>query len=315
MLLLATVCWSLSFLAMKALVMTQTSLVPTASTMFLSSVSVMVRFGVSALVLLVFCFPTLKCLTRSEITQGLGLGIIGGIGLLLQMDGVNYTAASTSAFLTQCYCIFIPLIVALRERRWPRPVILISSIMVMGGIAILARFDWNEMRLGRGEWETILATLFFTGQILWLERPKFSGNNPNRFSLIMFASMTVILLPVPLFSDSTWRDAIHAHSSASALVFAGILTVFCTLGGYVLMNYWQPHIEASKAGLIYCAEPVFASIFALFLPGIFSTFAHINYPNETWTMHLLTGGGLITAANILIMLQTARQDHGKHTPN
>ena len=306
MLILATVCWSLSFLAMKALVMTQQKLVPNASTMFFASLSVMVRFGVSAFVLLFFCLPTWRQFTKKEIVQGLGLGIIGGIGLLLQMDGVNYTAASTSAFLTQCYCIFIPLFVVLREQRWPSPIIFISSIMVLGGIAILAKFDWKEMRLGRGEWETILATLFFTGQILWLERPTFAKNKPNHFSLVMFASMTLILLPVPIFSDSTWNDALHAYSSFPALFFAGILTVFCTLGGYVIMNFWQPHIEASKAGLIYCAEPVFASLFALFLPELFSRIANIDYPNETWTTHLLTGGGLITGANILIMIQTAR---------
>ncbi|MDB6028608.1 MAG: protein of unknown function transrane, partial [Verrucomicrobiales bacterium] len=152
----------------------------------------------------------------------------------------------------------------------------------------------------------ILATLFFTAQILWLERPKFSRNHPSRFSLIMFASTTLVLLPVPIFSHSTWPDAVLAYSTGPAWMFAGILTVVCTLGGYVLMNHWQPHIEASKAGLIYCAEPVFASIFALFLPQLFSRLADINYPNETWTSHLLTGGSLITAANLLIMLQTAK---------
>ncbi len=291
---------------MKALVMTQQKLAPNASTMFFASLSVMVRFGVSAIVLFFFCLPTFKKFTKLEISQGLGLGIIGGVGLLLQMDGVNYTAASTSAFLTQCYCLFIPLIVALRERRWPSQIILISSVMVLGGIAILARFDWKEMRLGRGEWETILATLFFTAQILWLERRVFSKNNPNHFSLVMFSSTTLILLPVPMFSNSTWSDAWHAYNSFPPLFFASILTIACTLGGYVLMNFWQPHIEASKAGLIYCAEPVFASLFALFLPAIFSRIAGINYPNETWTSHLLSGGGLITGANILIMVQTAK---------
>jgi drug/metabolite transporter (DMT)-like permease len=222
------------------------------------------------------------------------------------MDGVTYTSASTSAFLTQCYCIFIPLVVALRERRWPKPFIILGSVMVMGGITILARFDWDQMRMGRGEQETILATVFFTAQILWLERPRFANNNPNHFSLVMFASMALILLPVPMLSDSSWHDALEAYRSGPALLFAGILTGFCTLGGYVLMNFWQPHIEASKAGLIYCAEPVFASLFALFLPEIFSSVAGIDYPNETWTSHLLMGGGLITGANVLIMLQTAK---------
>ena len=42
---------------------------------------------------------------------------------------------------------------------------------------------------------------------------------------------------------------------------------------------------------------------ALFLPGIFSILAGFTYPNETLTGNLLIGGGLITAANVLIQLK------------
>ena len=87
------------------------------------------------------------------------------------------------------------------------------------------------------------------------------------------------------------------------LILYAILALFCTLAAYMLMNHWQPHVEATRAGLIYCAEPVFASLFALFIPAIFSQWAGIDYPNETLTTNLLIGGGLITGANILILLE------------
>jgi drug/metabolite transporter (DMT)-like permease len=82
-----------------------------------------------------------------------------------------------------------------------------------------------------------------------------------------------------------------------------VLTLVCTLGAYGLMNTWQPKITATEAGLIYCVEPVFGSVMALFLPALFSVWVGINYPNETATWTLLIGGGLITAANILIQLK------------
>ncbi|OYU99723.1 MAG: hypothetical protein CFE26_25155 [Verrucomicrobiales bacterium VVV1] len=69
------------------------------------------------------------------------------------------------------------------------------------------------------------------------------------------------------------------------------------------MNAWQPKITATEAGLIYCVEPVFGSVMALVLPAIFSAWAGINYGNEVATWTLLVGGGLITAANVLIQLQ------------
>ena len=68
----------------------------------------------------------------------------------------------------------------------------------------------------------------------------------------------------------------------------------------MVMNVWQRHVTATEAGLIYCSEPVFASLLALFLPAIFSAWANIHYANENLTLRLLVGGGLITAANILL---------------
>ena len=47
---------------------------------------------------------------------------------------------------------------------------------------------------------------------------------------------------------------------------------------------------------MYCIEPIFGSLMALFLPAIFSVWAGIDYPNETATWTLLIGGGLITLA-------------------
>jgi hypothetical protein len=92
-------------------------------------------------------------------------------------------------------------------------------------------------------------------------------------------------------------------TSPAWLVFTGMLTLLCTLGSFGLMNAWQPKITATEAGLIYCVEPVFGALMALFLPAIFSTWAAIHYPNEIATWTLLMGGGLITAANVLIQLK------------
>jgi len=74
------------------------------------------------------------------------------------------------------------------------------------------------------------------------------------------------------------------------------------------MNKWQPKITSTEAGLIYCVEPLFASIFVLFVPAIFSRWAGIDYPNEHATWSLVVGGGLITLANVVVQMSPeARQ--------
>ena len=72
------------------------------------------------------------------------------------------------------------------------------------------------------------------------------------------------------------------------------------------MNKWQPFITTTEAGLLYCSEPVFTALLALFLPAWFSLWGGLNYLNETLGVNLLVGGGLITLANVLIQLKPRR---------
>src|SRR5665213_3190410 len=116
---LTTTFWGTSFLLMKALGQHQHALSPRSGTLLVSSLSLFIRFGLGAVVMLALNFRASKHVTRLEFGQGLGLGVFGGIGIVLQMDVVLYTPASTPAFLTQCYCIFIPVFVACHRRAWP----------------------------------------------------------------------------------------------------------------------------------------------------------------------------------------------------
>src|SRR5881409_150495 len=174
MLVLANACWALSFPTMKALTLLQQPLLPQSSTWFIASLTVSIRFALAALVVLLMCARTLRQIRWWEVWQGFGLGLFAGIGLIFQMDGLAYTAASTSAFLTQFYCLLIPLLVACRERRWPSLTVAVSCLMVIAGGAVLSGIDWHDARLGRGELETLLASTIFTGQILWLQRAEFA---------------------------------------------------------------------------------------------------------------------------------------------
>ncbi len=239
MLVAATAFWGLSFPTTKALAVSQQALLPDSSSWFAAALCVVFRFVIAALVLLVFSARSLTRLTRLELEQGLGLGVFGGVGILLQVDG------------------------------------------------------------------TIAASLAFTGQIFLLERPQYAGNNVRHFSLVMFVAMAAVGLPVAVATTPQWGDWFQAYRSAPTLGFLAILVFFCTCGGYLLMNHWQRRVTATQAGLIYCLEPVFASAFALFLPAWFSTWAAMPYANERLSASLLVGGGLITAANVLIQLPSS----------
>ena len=182
-----TALWGISFPVIKAIFLKQDQLVPGAPSAFLASLVVVARFGIGAIVVLAFCARTLRTITRAEIWEGVGLAFFGGLGILFQMDGLAHTSASTSAFLTQFYCLLIPIWAAMTQRALPTFAVVVSSALVLAGAAILSNFNLREMKIGRGEAETLIAAIFFAGQILWLEKPEFAHNRTSHFTFVMFA--------------------------------------------------------------------------------------------------------------------------------
>jgi len=300
MLVFCTLLWSLSFPAMKALALTQQNLLPQSGSWFFTSLSVFYRFGMAGLLLLPFAWRQLRTLRKLEVEQGMLIAVFGGVGILFQMDGLAYTSASTSAFLTQGYCVFLPIWLALAHRQWPSQKTFLCVALVVIGVAVLAEINFHSFHLGRGEIETLLASFLFTGQILNLGNPRYAANRPLCFTVVMLFGTALVSAPFVLATAPDAAACLRAYASPAACGFLAIIIVFCTLAAFMVMNVWQRHVTATEAGLIYCAEPVFASLLALFLPAIFSSWAGIHYPNESVTTRLLIGGGLITAANVLL---------------
>lgn len=306
MLLLGNLLWGVSFPLIKSLVLLQERLLPGSGTWFITASTLLPRFVLGALVLGLICLPALRTLTRRELKQGLGLGLFVTAGMIFQNDGLQFTSASTSAFLTQLYAIMIPAYLALRARRSPPWTVWVAGAMALAGMAVLARLDWRDLRLGRGELETLVASVFYMGQILWLGRAEFAGTRALPVTTLMFVVlalgsgvMSVALAPPGVHMTVLWTDG-------AWIGFTLILTTLCTLAAFTIMNKWQPFITTTEAGLLYCSEPVFTAMLALFLPAIFSAWGGLNYANEVLGVNLLLGGGLITAANVLIQFQPRR---------
>jgi drug/metabolite transporter (DMT)-like permease len=306
MLAATTVFWSLSFPLVKAIGILQSQLVPGSNSWFHASLTGVVRFSCAGVILLLVSLRTVSRITRLEVWQGIGLGFFAAGGILLQMDGLSHTSASVSAFITQGFCVIVPIFVAVRDRRLPSIRLALALAMMMAGIAILSNFDVHTFHLGRGELETLIAAVFFAGQILWLDRPLFAKNNVNHFSIAMFFTMALFSLPILVLSWQTPRDLLLCYSNTGVIAIAACITLFCTVLAFVIMNKWQPFVAPTEAAIIYGAEPVFASLLALFLPGIVSKLTGIHYPNETVTGQLLAGGMLVLFANLILQLRTAR---------
>lgn len=305
-LILACALWGVSFPIVKALHFEQSVRLPGVDTPFLAAWMQVGRFGLAALMLLPLMVRSGRP-TGSELRQGATLAVWGGLGMALQADGLAYTSASTSAFLTQAYCVILPLWACLKSRQPPTLRIALATLLVVLGCAILSGITPGEFKMGRGEIETLLGAFLFTFQILALENPRYADNRGLPVTFIMCAVITGLFIPIAWAiapqTDLMWR----AGASVPAVGLLLSLALFCSVGAYLLMNVWQPRVSSTEAGLIYTIEPLFTAGYAMFLPAMLGTLVGASYPNEAITRTLLIGGGLILAANVL--MQWKRPPH------
>jgi drug/metabolite transporter (DMT)-like permease len=310
-LLLTTAAWGLSFPTGKAVMLAQAALIPGREEWFHSALILFVRMALATLLMLVLFFRECRGIGRGEIVQGAALGLFGGVGMLLQTDAQHVIAASTSAFFTQFTCIFVPLVLAFWTRSLPSLRVMVASGMVLAGCAFLSGFSTGNVVFGRGEWETIAAAGLFTAQILVLGSPRFQDNDMRAAAAVMFAVKALVLFPVLLagmsaggpvegrvaVGEQVWK----AFLSGPVLLMTALLTVFSTVYGYATMVRWQPQVSPVQAGLIYATEPIFATLWALFLPGWFSAIGGLDYPNEVLGGPFYVGAALVLGANALLL--------------
>jgi drug/metabolite transporter (DMT)-like permease len=303
MLVVTTFAWGISFPLGKGAMMAQQAVAPAATSVALAASLLAVRFAISLLPqLLALRGPGARATTRAEWSQGLGIGLFGGLGILVQTDGLAHTSASTAAFLTQGYCVWIPLFLAMRHRRMPGLRVLAAVALVMAGVYVLSGARLGELHIGRGELEVLISSFLFAGQILWLDRPRYAGNRMGRVSAVMFGAVALLSAAGAVAATRGDPRILLAPLATPALAGATlVLAVVCTWIPFSLMNRWQPHLDATRAGLIYCAEPVFGSLFALCLPAWISPLLQIAYANESPGLSLLAGGAAILVANILAL--------------
>jgi drug/metabolite transporter (DMT)-like permease len=304
-LLVTTLLWAVSFPFVKILYIEQQALLPGAQILFLSVLLMTTRFAMASLLLMPWALPQCRSYTGREWEQGLCLALFGGFGMWLQADALAYTKASTCAFITQFYCVFIPLYHTLRQRRLPSAQTILAVITVLIGMAWLSGIRPSDLRLGRGEWETLLAALLFTMQILCLENPRYRENRSMPVTWIMFTGIALFTAPLTWWCAEQSQDIITALSSPAALGLIATMAVLCSIGAYGLMIRWQSYVTSVEAGIIYCAEPVFTSIIALFIPAFMGQWMGRDIENEPLTLSLMGGGALITIAIVILQLKPA----------
>lgn len=310
---IVTVVSGASFVLFKASVLAQQPFAAGESTWFIAAHNLLPRFWLGALGLGAVYGGAVLRLTRAEWTQAVFMAVTSFAGCMFQTDGLQYTTAATTGFLTQFYVILVPLWWALAHRQRPPVTVLLAGLLVLAGVAVLARVDWHAFRIGRGEGEVLASTVFFSLLLCSLNWPAFAANRAERTSTVMFLIEGGLFAVVSLWTCRDPAHLIQPYTSPSWLALVVLAATFGTVTPFVVMNHWQRFIPAAEAALLYSFSPVVAALSEVGLPALFSRWFGVAYANQPLSFTLVTGGALILAANVVIQLPAGGASQRKPT--
>ena len=186
---------------------------------------------------------------RLVVTAGVFAGLFLFGGYATQTVGLQYTSASTSAFITGLNVVFVPVIVAVMHRRLP-------SRAVGGGIAIatvgLYLLTGADVSIGRGELLTLACAVLFALHIVVISA--YVNRVPQSpFTTVQLALVAMLCVP------PTGAQGVGSVTALAifAVVFTGIA---CSAIALPLQVWGQRRIPPTRAALILLSEPVFAAI-------------------------------------------------------
>jgi drug/metabolite transporter (DMT)-like permease len=180
-------------------------------------------------------------------------GTIAGLllfaGYITQTVGLQYTEASTSAFITGLYAVFTPIVEAVVRRRLPPMAVCVGTVIATLGLFMLTG---AELALGRGELLTLACALSFA---VWIV---YQGTYANRLDTIPFTTVQMGVLALVSIPPT----AVTGIGELTGLaVFAAAFTgIACSSGALSLQLYGQRRVSPSRAALILLMEPVFAGV-------------------------------------------------------
>lgn len=210
------------------------------------------RFATAAGIAGLLAIPHMRGTTWREIVAGVSIGIGIYVGYSLQTWGLQTIPSSTSAFITACYVPLVPLLQWAILRRRPHVMSWIGVACAFAGLMLVAG-PQQGLGFGKGEILTLISTVAIALEIilisLWAGKVDVLRATVIQLavtSLLAFATMPLTGEAVPSFS---WL----------------LIATACGLGAVsaliqLVMNWAQRTVSATRATLIYAAEPVWGGI-------------------------------------------------------
>lgn len=189
---------------------------------------------------------------KTLLIGGLVCGTLLCLASTLQTAGMVETSPGKAGFITALYMVIVP-IIGLFMGKKPRPVILLSVLIAVGGLYLMC-IKPGEFVLSYGDILVFLCAFVFAGHILAIDyfSPKVDG---VKLACLQFFVCGIINLVWMCFTEIPTVDAVLG--AWLSIGYSGVLS--CGVA-YTLQIVGQKYTDPTSASILMSLESVFATL-------------------------------------------------------
>lgn len=214
-----------------------------------------IRFTIGCLLLCVLFPKKLTQLNRTCLWQGIVLGLLIFTAYCIQTIGLTDTTPGKNAFLTAAYCILVPFLYWITDKRRPDLYNFSAAFLCLAGIGLVSFDGCFSMRFGDAM--TLISALFFAAHIV--AGARFGGkSDPILLTILQFGTAAVCSWVLG-FTTETFPKEIPLNAALGLLYLA----VFATTIALLLQNIGLKYADPTSGAILLSLESVFGVLFSM----------------------------------------------------
>lgn len=224
-----------------------------------------------------------------SVKPGIILGLIFAAGYVTQTEGLRFTTATASGFITGMNVVFVGLMYSLLNRKLPSWQNQLGILLAT--IGLLAITVSGQLTITLGDMLTLVCAVFFGLHIVVTEI--YSRRvDPIEVALVQATVVCLVTLTLTLSRGIPIHLSGMPPRALVAAVYCGILATSVAL---VIQTLAQRVASSIETAIAYSMEPVFSALFAF------------TFLRETPGLRTLIGGLLIFAGIVTVNLSKTRE--------
>jgi drug/metabolite transporter (DMT)-like permease len=247
-----------------------------------------IRFAIAAAVVLLIAPRAISRLSPVTRRRAVVVGLLYGVGQILQTAGLGHTSASVGGFITGLYVVATPLFAAVLLHTRTTAATWVAVGLAMAGLGVLTLGGVSGLGVGYGEALIFVAALLYALHIVGL------GAWSTAQDAVGMALIQCIVIAL-VCGVAAAPGGIELPSRLSDWLSIIYMAVFAGAGALLGQTWAQAHLPPTRTAIIMTMEPVFAALFAVLLGG------------EPATARMLLGGALVVAAMVIVELVPRRR--------